>query len=93
MGPERVIVVPFDEEGRTGQAVHLTTISGWEKGLGRFRAQCMSNFRIGKKQDGSMVVESGDGIAAVRKVRGYGNDEEEEGAVGEGEWDVGMEDL
>ncbi|KAK3381789.1 hypothetical protein B0H63DRAFT_524474 [Podospora didyma] len=68
MTDERVVVVPFDDQGKTGQAVHLANITGVEKGLGRFRADCMSNFRIGLKADGSMVIESGDGIAALRAL-------------------------
>jgi hypothetical protein len=65
---ERVIVVPFDEQGLTGQAVHLATVTGVEKGLGKFTSECMSNYRIGQKADGSMVIENGDGIAAVTRL-------------------------
>ncbi|KAM7185943.1 hypothetical protein V8F33_012132 [Rhypophila sp. PSN 637] len=69
MTDERVIVVPADDQGLTGQAVHLANITGIEKGLGRFKADCMSNFKIGLKADGkSMVIESGDGIAALRAI-------------------------
>jgi len=68
MSDEKVIVVPFDSKGLTGQVVHLAKLTGTEKGLGKFSADCMANYRVGLKDDGSMVIVNGDGIAAITAV-------------------------
>lgn len=66
---KKIIAVPADRKGLTGQVVHIATISGHEEGVGRFTADCVGNFTVGLSSDGKMQIEDVNGIAAVTAVK------------------------
>jgi hypothetical protein len=65
----KIIVVPTNDQGTTGQVVHISTFTGTQKGLGKFSADCMGNFRVGLDANGKMKIVDINGIAAISAVR------------------------
>ncbi|KAH8889430.1 hypothetical protein GQ53DRAFT_807708 [Thozetella sp. PMI_491] len=66
---KKIIVVPADEKGLTGQVVHIAKISGDEEGVGKFTGDCVGNYRVGLKKNGKMQIEDANGIAAIYLVK------------------------